>query len=30
MGFVKTTEKDSNHNDLEQKNIAQLLSGIHL
>ena len=29
MGFVKTTEKDSNHNDLEQKNIAQLLSGIH-
>ena len=29
MGFVKITEKDSNHYDLEQKNIAQLLSGIH-
>ena len=29
MGFVKTTEQDSNHDDLEQKNIAQLLKGIH-
>jgi N-acetylmuramic acid 6-phosphate etherase len=30
MGFVKTTEQDSNHDDLEQKNIAQLLKGIHM
>ena len=29
MAFIKTTEQDSNHNNLEQKNIAQLLKGIH-
>ena len=29
VAFIKTTEQDSNHNNLEQKNIAQLLKGIH-
>lgn len=29
MDFVKITEKDSNHQDLEKKSIAELLSGIH-
>ena len=29
MDFVKTTEQDSNHNNLERKNITQLLEGIH-
>ena len=29
MAFIKTTEQDSNHNNLEQKNIAQLLKCIH-
>ena len=29
MAFIKTTEQDSNHNNLEQKNVAQLLKGIH-
>lgn len=29
MYFIKITEQDSNHNNLEQKNIAQLLKGIH-
>ncbi len=29
MGFVKITEQDSNHNNLEQKSIVHLLEGIH-
>ena len=29
VAFIKTTEQDSNHNNLEQKNVAQLLKGIH-
>ena len=29
MAFNKITEADSHHNDLEQKNIAELLQGIH-
>ena len=29
MAFIKTTEQDSNHSNLEQKNITQLLKGIH-